>query len=364
VQPSSAPGFTRAVVEQRLSEANIPFSRVALAGGATLIVSSYGARVYGPFFTEQAASINWMPAAFANAQQFQQLIASGFWNVGGERVWVGPEIRYMITDRADYWGSYTMPPQLDPGQHELAAAHSGAQLTSSFTLESHLEPRGSVAFEMELVVASTENPLRTLPNFEHDFAAILFAGYTSDVTLGQRSAAAIVSESWILNQVAGGGTALIPAVSEAEITDYYEAVGDSLERVDGGFAVALTGSQRFKIGVKSAHNFGRLGHYVERGDDSLLIVRDFLNDPGQHYSEEPDFSPGVRGDSLHLYNDDGGLGGFAELEARGRTVGLVAGHTTSTDRFTTWCYSGSETELARVAKSLLGIDVHNLRKPE
>jgi hypothetical protein len=60
---------------------------------------------------------------------------------------------------------------------------------------------------------------------------------------------------------------------------------------------------------------------------------------------------------VHLYNDDGGLGGFAELEARGRTVGRTAGTTTSNDTFSTWCYRGNVEQLADVAKQLLGMDL-------
>jgi hypothetical protein len=352
--------ITRHDIEQRLSESGIEWHRLELDGGWSVIVSSYGGRLYGPFHGPEAESVNWVPDAFAESETFSALLASRFWNVGGERVWIGPEIRYMIPDRSDYWGSYTMPAGMDPGDHSLHAQTNGVRLSSRFALTSFAAPLGTVMLDVVTSVIVAANPLRQLSDFDARFGGISYAGYTSSVSLTQSSEQAILSESWNLNQVRPGGIALIPTVRWAEVTDYYEAVGNCLERREGGLSIALSGTQRFKIGVKSAQHFGRVGH-IRRdegsGESLTLIVRASINDPSSEYTEEPDFAPGVCGDSVHLYNDDGGLGGFAELEARGRTVGRTAGTTTSNDTFSTWCYRGNVEQLADVAKQLLGMDL-------
>ena len=350
--------ITRSQLEQALTAVGIVWHRVALRGEASVIVSSYGGRIYGPFDDAEARSTNWVPDAFGEAKRLQELIASGFWNVGGERNWVGPEIRYMIPDRKDYWGSYDLPPQLDPGTHTLELTATGVTLVSRFELESYLAPTGPVTFATTLHVTQSANPLRQLTDFDDRFAAIPFAGYTSTVVLTQSSEEPIFSESWNLNQVFPGGIALIPTAPMPTVTDYYEEVGRNLTLVSNGIVVGLSGNQRFKIGVKAAQNFGRLG-YVRRGDEGslVLIIRSFPNDPSAEYTEEPDFAPGVNGDSIHLYNDNGDLGGFAELESRGRTLGHMAGKTTSNDRFSTWCFRGSLTELSDVANQLLGMEI-------
>jgi hypothetical protein len=349
--------ITRDQLEQRLSEAGIAWHRLDLSDSSSIIVSAHGGRIYGPFHGAVSESVNWIPQAFATREAFADLLASGFWNVGGERLWIGPEIRYMIPDRSDYWGSYTMPPQLDPGVHTLEPSGDGVRLSSQLVLESFLDPLCSVSLKTETFIATASNPLRQLTDFEGRFADIHYSGYSSTVRLTQRGELAVASESWNLNQVPPGGVALIPTVPLAEVTDYYEAVGDHLQRLDGGLAITLSGSQRFKIGVKSAQNFGRVGHLrrEQSPDAFVLLVRSFPNDPSAQYTEEPDFAEGVSGDSVHLYNDDGGLGGFGELEARGRTVGQRGGQTESIDRFTTWCYRGSHQQLAAVAQQLLGI---------
>ncbi len=350
--------INRNQLEQALTDAGIVWQQVDLQGTASVIVSSYGGRVYGPFMDAAAPSMNWIPDAFGETETLRRLIDSGFWNVGGERIWIGPEIRYMIPDRSDYWGSYTMPPQLDPGMHTLEPTDDGATLKSAFQLESYLAPTGPAQFTLDVHVTAAANPLWQLADYDTRFAGIAFAGYASTAHLTQSGAAGILSESWILNQVLANGTALIPTISATTVTDYYEEVGDNLEYVAGGITVELSGTQRFKIGVKAAHNHGRLG-YLRRDDNGslTLIVRAFPNDPSAEYTEEPDFAPGVNGDSIHLYNDDGGLGGFAELEARGRTVGQTSGQTESTDRFSTWCFQGTAVELDWVAHQLLGMQL-------
>jgi hypothetical protein len=264
----------------------------------------------------------------------------------------------MIPDRLDYWGSYDLPSQMDPGTHALEATDRGVNLTSNFELDSYLAPTGTVQLTLDLQVAAAANPLRQLTDFDSRFAMIAFAGYVSTVVLSQSSNDTVLSESWNLNQVLPGGVALIPTTTTPEVTDYYEPVGDNLSPASGGIAVELSGDQRFKIGVKAAQNIGRLGYARRDAVDGLVLtIRSFPNDPSAEYTEEPDFAPGVNGDSVHLYNDDGGLGGFAELEARGRTVGQTAGQTASSDRFTTWCYQGTSVQLNEVAHQLLGMRI-------
>lgn len=348
--------INRSDVQLRLTEAGIAWHLLDLGDGWSVVVSAYGARVYGPFASEHAPSANWLPDAFGDADAFAALVESGFWNVGGERIWIGPEIRYMIPDRSEYWASYTMPAAIDPGVHSLEVDSGVVRMASEARLESFLAPLGSARFTVGVDVARSAHPLRETPGFATRFERVSYAGYTTTVSLVQDGEIAIPSESWILNQVRGGGTALISATPVAEVTDYYEPVGDQLAAVSGGLAVQLSGARRFKIGVKSAHVFGRLGH-VSVGSDGLitLMVRSFPNDPSNEYTEEPDFAPGVRGDSTHLYNDDGGLGGFSELESRGGTVGLTAGKTASVDRFSTWLFTGSHHDLDQIAWEMLGI---------
>lgn len=343
------------VVLARLAEQHIDAYLVDLGDGATIVVSGLGARVYGPFFGADAAAENWLPDAFADTEAFAALARSDAWNVGGDRWWIGPEIAFMIPDRDDYWGSYTMPPAMDPGVTTVTTAAESIVLDRTMELATHTDPRGSVALTLRQEVRREPHPLRHLRDAAPT-PRTRFAGYSQRTTVARTGGDAVLVESWNLAQVRTPGTALIPTtVSPAQVTDYYEPVADKLVHDDRGARVQLTGADRFKIGFSAAQAFGRMG-YVRTDDDGLvhLVIRAGAVDPSAEHPEEPDFAT-VRGDALHLYNDDGGLGGFAELETRGRTFGGANTESTSVDRVTTWWFRGPADEIDSIARQLLGM---------
>ena len=71
------------------------------------------------------------------------------------------------------------------------------------------------------------------------------------------------------------------------------------------------------------------------------------------YVEEPDRSPGQQGDSIHIYNDNGGLGGFGELECHGQAIGGLTGRSTSVDQMVLWLYVGAADKVTEIAAHLL-----------
>lgn len=347
-------------INARLQSGQVRTHLLPVGPEAHVLVSEHGARVYGPFFSD-GPSLNWTPEAFSDQHDFADLYASRGWNVGGERIWIGPEIAFMVPDRSDYWGSYSMPPDIDPGHNTLTVDGRAVHVRRRLTFKSYAPPVGRLTLDMGIAVTAAADPLRHVRDIRpHN--TVRFAGYRTDVTLSHSEGAVVPFESWNLNQVHGGGTALIPAVRSAQVTDYYEPVGSMLQRIDGGLAVALPGDRRFKIGISATQVYGRLGHLSTSADGhSALVVRHSPVDPSAEYAEEPDFAPGLRGDALHLYDDDGGLGGFAELESRGIPRGGADSRVAGTDRFTTWVYQGPHEHIAPIAQALLGIQLEDLK---
>jgi hypothetical protein len=233
-----------------------------------------------------------------------------------------------------------------------------AEIRRNLTFPSFLTGQ-IVELEMTVTVESAPDPLRNIRNFVgYQALGVHYGGYTSTVRLRNVGDAAVSAESWNLNQVPGGGSAMIAATRDVQVTDYYEPVGDLLQRIGGGVRVQLPGSQRFKIGFAAAQTVGLVGHMRSlEADRCVLTIRRSPVDASADYSEEPDFAPGVRGDALHLYNDDGGLGGFAELEARGTPLTDGRADAASIDRFTTWVFVGERDSLAVIAQELLGIEL-------
>ncbi|WP_159500607.1 hypothetical protein [Microbacterium sp. 18062] len=352
-------------VEARLTERGIPFRRLSVGADASIVVSSYGARVYGPFFGA-GASESWLPEAFADADAFAALHDGGAWNVGGDRVWIGPEIEYMIPDRDRYWETYTMPRSLDPGEHVLFGDDGEPTMHRHARLAAHASGGAHASFDMTIRVRATPHPLRQLT--DASAAGVEFAGYATEITLSQLAAAPLPAESWMLLQVIAGGTALVAGAPGMRVTDYYEPVGALLRDAPGGSAVQATGADRFKIGFAAAHVSGRLGYLRDVGDGrAVLFIRSGPVHPGLDYAEEPDARRGHRGDALHIYNDDGGLGGFAEMEARGTPVAAVrtadgTGRPVC-DRFSSWWFRGPRAAVHDIARQLVHVDPDAVRPP-
>lgn len=73
------------------------------------------------------------------------------------------------------------------------------------------------------------------------------------------------------------------------------------------------------------------------------------------HDEEP--QPGVRGFSVHVYNDGGPDHGFAEIECSLPAVLGEYGRPSCMDTIATWIYVGKEENLKRIGKILLGCEV-------
>ena len=61
------------------------------------------------------------------------------------------------------------------------------------------------------------------------------------------------------------------------------------------------------------------------------------------------------GDSVHVYNDSGALGGFGELECFGQTIGGDNDRTASSDPMILWLYVGPEEQIEDISLHLLGV---------
>jgi hypothetical protein len=188
---------------------------------------------------------------------------------------------------------------------------------------------------------------------------VLFAGYEQVVTLSEAKRDDIVSEAWSLIQLNPGGVLVIPASPRVEYTDYYEPVDESLQTIFADHVrLRITGDRQYKVGYKAAQVFGRLAYYNHLDDGrAYLIVRSFFNNPSAPYAEEPDHTPGCRGHSIHVYNDDGNAGGFGELECNAPTIGGETGRSSSTDELVLWLYVGAPEKVKEICLHLLGIEL-------
>jgi hypothetical protein len=347
-------------IVDRLEENNLPFGELALQNDVSIILSQHGGRTFGPFLSREGESISWINDAFAEPGTFKSFLRSGSWNIGGDRMWIAPEIQYHVPDRHDFWGSVFWPEQVDPGTYKLERLGPGQwRLSQDMVLEAYNLASGQKELHLERLIRQVEDPLRNVTAFPELVDGVLFAGYEQVVTLSERKRDDIVSEAWSLTQLNSGGVLVIPASPRVEYTDYYQPIDESLQTIHPDHVrLQITGDRQYKVGYKAAHVFGRLAYYNQLDDGrAYLIVRNFFNNPSAPYAEEPDHTPGCRGHSIHVYNDDGNAGGFGELECNAPTIGGETGRSSSTDQLVLWMYVGAPGKVKEIGLHLLGIEI-------
>ena len=352
-------GMTREQIIARLDENDLDYATLPLQDGASLVISRRGGRIFGPFLSDEGESALWVNEAFGQADAFADFLASGAWNLGGSRIWIAPEIQYGVRDRQAFEETLFWPEQVDPGTYELTRPKADrVQLAQDMTLRAYNLASGEKELRLDRLIRPADNPLRNTSDFQATMAGVTYAGYQQTVTLSESKSDEVMSEAWCLTQLNPGGELIIPASPAVEFVDYLDPVG-SLQTLGANHVrLQITGDRQYKVGYKAAHVFGRLG-YVGHLDDgrAFLLVRTFFNDPSLPYVEEPAHLPGHRGQSIHVYNDDGNLGGFGEMECNGRTIGGKTGRRSSTDAFALWFYAGTEKAVKGIALQLLGVEI-------
>jgi hypothetical protein len=351
--------LTLAAIKRRLDQNRLTYGELELQHGVKLLVLERGGRILGPFLTPSSNPLLWINSAFADAERLRAFVAGGAWNSGGERIWIAPEIQFAVTDRRDFWNTVNTPPQMDPGDWRLDAQPAGWRLRQGLTLTAHNLAHGEKELWVERLIHPAADPLAHTGAYHHLLDGVIFAGYEQIVHLREAKHDDIMSQSWNVAQLWPGGMLLIPCSPAVEVTDYFEPIDAAhLARRGHHLALRITGDCRYKVGVKAAQTFGRLGYFHRREDGSAyLIVRNFFNNPSSPYVEEPPLAPGIAGDSIHVYNDGGLFGGFGELECHGQTIGGHTGRAYSTDQQVLWVYSGPAAKVAEIGLHLLGVEL-------
>lgn len=331
---------------------------LGLQNDIKLVITQRGGRIFGPFLSDDSPGLTWMNPALAEAESFASFVRDGQWNMGGERVWIAPEIQYNIRDRADFWGSHHVPTELDPANYMLASkADNRVTLNGAMTLQAYNLSNGTAHLQIERQIRLTLNPLTALRAGEELMQGVRFGGYQQAVTLEDTGEAAPVSESWNLTQLNPGGVMLIPCTPAAEASPYFgDPAPDALIPQGSAYRIAITGERQYKVGYKAAGVFGRMGYVNTLEDDqSYLLLRDFFNNPAATYAEEVPDQVGANGHSIHVYNGGAQFGRNGEMEASGQAIGGNTARSQTTDVFTMSVFVGDTAQINRIAEALLGV---------
>lgn len=215
------------------------------------------------------------------------------WNIGGDRLWLGPE-------RDWFYATGGLADHVVPASMDLDA----------WRVDTVLVRRRTGA---ETVVGIT----RDVTVLEDSPGRVVYETRTSVTVHSGRPVSA-----WSILSVPLGGTLELPLTGPLDYHDYLTPIDPArLEVADGVLRLRLTGDTMTKTGLPPSAVAGPLTYTV----GGLRIKRSFGVHPDQVYCDLPVGVAG-QGDAVQFFEDDGAYGGYAELEhhSPAATVGYPA----------------------------------------
>ena len=332
--------------------------------GATVVVTPHGARVMGLFTHKLSDNAFWVNPQLATPESAQKFLA-GQHVLGGDRLWIAPERGLFFKGNTEKDGGST-PPSIDPGNH-VVGHHTPTSLrfVNEVNTTYHHVPGSTVRAAVERTIRMVRSPFADFPGILPELARTHFAGYeiASRFELLEAPNDTLHIGLWFLIQIActqfgPAGHLYIPTLGRTVVTDYYEPTGDDYLRVaDDHVRFKLDSVKRHKIGVRKTEITGRAGFLsgVDGSGHSLLVIRNFLNNPSANYADVPLHTPAGTQDSFQSYNHFSGAGGFGELEYHAPGTCRGADDPVVYDTNQVWAFTGQREDLMAIAAKLLGL---------
>jgi hypothetical protein len=327
--------------------------------GGSILVSPYGARVLGVYTHADAENAFWTNHEFATADTLKKWISEPNHVFGGDRLWLAPE-RGLFFKGVKEADGVAVCPQIDPG-HYVVGGKSGnhIRMVASMTAPYHLAKGARVRAHVERTIRLCHSPFADTPTLLPVLPRVKFAGYeiATRFELQESPIDTFYAGLWFLIQLPIAGYAYIPTYGKTVTTDYYEPTGPDYLRIDERHVrFRLDSVSRHKIGVRKTEVMGRIGYLKDEvAGQSLLVVRNFLNNPSGHYADVPLHTPAGTQDSIQCYNHLDDPRGFGEIEFHPPGVKRSMAEPVITDINQVWVFTGSRADLVQVASRLLGL---------
>lgn len=318
-----------------------------------VIITQYGGRLLGPFHKNDGESLLWMNSAWKQKTAFARFIANREWNLGGERLWINPELRFFVKSPESFSETYTVQAALDPGSYRLEQTAHNVTLQQDISL-TDLNTDAAHEINAKRSYRSADNPLKYVRGLKD--ISVDYCGYIQEIELECSDFGEITIEPWTVTQVNPEGRFIIPYFGDFDCVDYYGNNPEGMQSVCDGYAeLNANGALKYKFGYRSAQTFGRMAYLKPYGEKWQLMIRNYYNDPSLPYCAEPFGELGNRGCSMYFYNDRGGKGGFAEFENSSTPIyrDLENGKTVSSS--STWFFFGDRENIDKVITNLMGI---------
>lgn len=237
--------------------------------------------------------------------------ATAAWNLGGERLWIGPESDWFRkrTDKVDF-DHYQVPQVLDPD--DWKPAHSG-EGTCSARLAIKLVSPHSGSF-LDLAVHRRFELLAGCVSHERQLGIGMQISTHLEILGGTQGQPV---DLWSILQIPCGGRMLVPTIGTVRPRDHFDPCpASNFHAAPGTFDLGIGGSTMFKVGLAPRNCAGRIAYARPIGSAWLVLERSFPLHPALRYCDAPLGEPGSQGDALQFFNDGGKFGVFGEIEHR------------------------------------------------
>ncbi len=361
-QTGTPPAGSSLALVKALGESIEKITIGAASGPQVIIVPALAGRVMGVSIEgDTGENLMWVDQSILDGTYFTQKPAK--WNAGGLRTWLAPEDLFFLPPDKDA-SKWFVPAELDPAPYSVTAQ---SEHEVEMELITNLPANIGKVYNVKLTRRIT-----LLPEFAEPAAGALPEGVSymgvrqfhsmenlSDQVIGKELPPVCL---WSLLQTHPSGTMLIPIAPGADPSkayrEYFNPLGPDRIAVENGIiSVKIDGKYRCKIGVNGP-SAGKGIAFLrdDGGGQGVLMAQLFEVDPKGAYVDKPWGKPSDYGDAIEMYNDDGKMGGFCELECHGPSKVLKKGEAQSHE-MTLHIFKGPIPELQKIGSALLGADL-------
>jgi hypothetical protein len=326
-------------------------------GPQIIITPELSARVLGASFDgENGENLFWVDKTILDNTYWSK--KPYFWNAGGCRTWLAPEDLFFLNDKKEWF----VPTELDPAPYRIFD-----QNENSATCEADINLKSNTGKMYKITLSRRITLLPEIP-FELGKLpeGVKYIGIDLVHSLTNRMEDIIGVDLpyvclWNLLQVNPSGTMLVPLVKGSDpktaYREYFNPLGNRLVVSNDIISVKIDGKYRSKIGVRpEASNSGIAFLRDNRDNTGVLYVLLFPIDLEGIYVDKPWGTQSSYGDAIELYNDDGKMGGFAEIECHGPAKKLGRGEVQSHHAML-YIFAGTIPELKTIGSTLMNADL-------
>ncbi len=329
-------------------------------GPQIIITPEFSARVLGASIGgAHDENMMWVDSTIMDGTFWQK--KPYFWNSGGLRSWIAPEDLFFV-DADKNPESWLVPETLDP-----ALFKKTAQGDNEVTFEAEVELPANIGKVYRFTLSRRLALLTDPPSGAGQIPAdVSYMGIAKTHSLTNLSDDVIGVDLpyvclWSLLQINPSGTILVPLKDGSDpktaYREYFNPLGDRLVVRNNIISVKIDGRYRSKIGVRPEAAGKGIAFLRDDGNNrGGLFVKLFPVDPNGVYVDKPWGTQSDYGDAIELYNDDGNMGGFAEIECHGPAKKLAKGDVQS-HTLELHIFRGSLPELKAICSALFGKDM-------